>query len=54
MKVRHLLAIKDLDREDLDEIFALAADMKANPERYGDALHNKTMAMIFEKSSTRT
>ncbi len=54
MKVRHLLTIKDLCREDLDEIFQLAADMKANPERYGDAMHNKNMAMIFEKSSTRT
>ena len=54
MKVRNLLTMKQFTREDLDEIFALAADMKANPERYSNAMGGKTLAMIFEKSSTRT
>jgi ornithine carbamoyltransferase len=36
------------------EIFELAADLKANPRKYADALRGQTLAMIFEKSSTRT
>src|SRR5512141_1837005 len=36
------------------EIFALARDIKANPKQFRDALEGQTLAMIFEKSSTRT
>jgi ornithine carbamoyltransferase len=54
MKQRHLLALKDYSREDLDEIFALARDVKARPKDYRDALRAKTLAMIFQKPSTRT
>jgi ornithine carbamoyltransferase len=54
MKQRHLLALKDYSREDLDEIFALARDVKARPHDYRDALRGKTLAMIFQKPSTRT
>jgi ornithine carbamoyltransferase len=54
MKQRHLLALKDYSREDLDEIFALARDVKARPKDYRDALRGKTLAMIFQKPSTRT
>ena len=35
-------------------IFELARDMKANRHKYADALKGQTLAMIFEKSSTRT
>ena len=54
MKQRHLLALKDYSREDLDEIFALARDVKARPPDYREALRGKTLAMIFQKPSTRT
>jgi ornithine carbamoyltransferase len=54
MKQKHLLALKDYSREDLDEIFALARDLKARPADYRDALRGKTLAMIFQKPSTRT
>jgi ornithine carbamoyltransferase len=38
----------------LERLFALAAEVKAHPERYSTALAGKTLAMIFQKSSTRT
>ena len=36
------------------EIFELARDMKAKPSMFRDSLQGQTLAMIFEKSSTRT
>ena len=54
MKQKHLLSLKDYSREDLDEVFALARDLKARPQEYRDALRGKTLAMIFQKPSTRT
>jgi len=39
---------------DIEQILDLAAAVKRDPERYRGALAGKTLAMIFEKSSTRT
>jgi ornithine carbamoyltransferase len=36
------------------ELFRLAADVKAHPERYQDALAGRFLAMVFEKPSLRT
>jgi ornithine carbamoyltransferase len=36
------------------QMFELARDIKATPKRFRDALEGQTLAMIFEKSSTRT
>jgi ornithine carbamoyltransferase len=36
------------------ELFQLAADVKAQPERYRGALGGRFLAMIFEKPSLRT
>jgi ornithine carbamoyltransferase len=36
------------------ELFRLAADVKAHPERYKTALSGRHLAMIFEKPSLRT
>jgi len=38
----------------VQELFRLAADMKARPERYKIALAGRMLAMIFEKPSLRT
>jgi len=54
MKVRHLTSIRDLSNADVAEVFRLAADMKRSPDRYRGALAGKSLAMIFQKSSTRT
>ncbi len=53
---KDFLAISDWTREELEEIFALAADLK-NKQKSGEPHHllgGKTLGMIFEKSSTRT
>jgi len=36
------------------ELFQLATDVKANPDRYKSALAGRNLAMIFEKPSLRT
>ncbi|PLX78416.1 MAG: ornithine carbamoyltransferase [Desulfuromonas sp.] len=53
---KDFLALTDWDKGELDQMFALAADLKARQKR-GEPhrlLEGKTLAMIFEKSSTRT
>lgn len=54
MTPRHLISLKDYSRDDIEEIFSLAEQMKANPARFKEALLGKTLAMIFQKPSTRT
>jgi ornithine carbamoyltransferase len=54
MKQRHLLSLKEYSRDDIEEIFELSARLKAEPAAYAGALAGKTLAMIFQKPSTRT
>ena len=54
MKQKHLLSLKDYSRADIEEIFDLARKMKSRPGDYRKALEGKTLAMIFQKPSTRT
>lgn len=54
MTVRHFLSIHDLTREELEALFQLAARVKAQPEAFQTALAGKSLALIFQKSSTRT
>jgi ornithine carbamoyltransferase len=54
MSQRHLISVHDLSAGQLERLFALAAEVKAHPGRYSTALAGKTLAMIFQKSSTRT
>ena len=52
--MKHFLSLKDFSPDQLREIFELSSDVKKNPQKYRQALAGKTMAMIFQKSSTRT
>jgi len=54
MTHKDFIEIHDYSADDVRGIFEIARDMKANPEKYRDALKGQTLAMIFEKSSTRT
>src|SRR5437763_171701 len=54
MSHKDFIEIHDYSADEVREIFEIARDMKANREKYRDALKGKTLAMIFEKSSTRT
>src|SRR3954463_4935916 len=54
MATRHLISIHDLTRAEVAGLFRLAAEVKAEPEKFHNHMHRKSLAMIFEKSSTRT
>src|SRR5438067_699263 len=54
MRHKDFIEIHDYTADEVREIFELARDIKANPKDYRDALEGQTLAMIFEKSSTRT
>lgn len=54
-RVKHLLSIESLSREDIERIVALAGEMKATRGRHAaHPLRHKCWALIFSKSSTRT
>ncbi len=52
--MKDLVTIADLSAEDVRSLLDLAHDIKADPDRYRTRLAGKTLAMVFEKSSTRT
>lgn len=54
MRRKDFIEIHDYNADEVREIFEIARDMKANPDKFRDALKGQTLAMIFEKSSTRT
>ena len=56
MNIRHFLTLLDLSSEELKQIISRATELKAmrNRGEVYEPLCNKVMAMIFEKSSTRT
>ncbi len=54
MKQKHLVSLKDYSREDIEEIFALTDRLKADPGGFRDALRGRSLALIFQKPSTRT
>jgi ornithine carbamoyltransferase len=54
MNHKDFIEVHDYTAAEVMELFELARDIKANPKNYANALAGKTLAMIFEKSSTRT
>jgi len=50
--MNHLLSLADLTAEEIGRIFDVTADLRENPNR--KPLEGKSVALIFEKSSTRT
>src|SRR6266542_6468800 len=51
---KDFIEIHDYSAAEVRQIFELARDIKKDPKSYRDALAGQTLAMIFEKSSTRT
>ncbi len=51
---RDLVTGNELSSAQIRELFHLAADIKARPERYRSALAGRFLALIFEKPSLRT
>jgi ornithine carbamoyltransferase len=54
MKRKDLISIHELSSAEVGVFLSRAADIKARPHDYRSALPGKILAMIFEKSSTRT
>ncbi|HEV2720287.1 MAG TPA: ornithine carbamoyltransferase [Thermoanaerobaculia bacterium] len=54
MQHKDFIEIHDYSADDVRQLFELARDIKQNPKNFRDALGGQTLAMIFEKSSTRT
>jgi ornithine carbamoyltransferase len=50
----HLINFKDLSGQQLMELIDRGIEIKHNPERYKEALDGKSLALIFQKTSTRT
>ena len=51
---KDFISIHDHSADRIAAIFALAAEMKKDPWKFRRELEGQTLAMIFEKSSTRT
>ena len=56
LKGRHFLTLKDYTQEEITYLLELAADLKAKKKQgiLVDTLRGKNVALIFEKTSTRT
>ena len=50
----HVLTLKDFDGKWIEEIIDLGLEIKETHVDYKDALDGKTLAMLFQKTSTRT
>ena len=51
---RNYLSVDDLTPEEFEAILELSAKVKADSEAYADRLRGRSVALIFEKPSTRT
>lgn len=51
---RDYLSVDDLSPEDLTALLDLSSKVKAEPDGYSGRLHGRSVALIFEKPSTRT
>ncbi len=52
--MRHVNDLLDFSTTDLTEIIDCAIAIKASPNDYREALSSKSLAMLFQKTSTRT
>jgi len=50
----HLINFKGLSGQQIMEIIDKGIEIKHNPEEYQDSLRGRSLAMIFQKTSTRT
>jgi ornithine carbamoyltransferase len=50
----HLINFRELSSQQLTDMIDKAIEVKRNPEKYRTALNDKSLAMIFQKTSTRT
>ncbi len=54
MKAMHLLALKDWTPKQIEDVIDKSIEIKRSPSKFRTALRDKSLAMIFQKTSTRT
>ena len=52
--MRHVPNLQSFSQEELHDILRISAEIKASPADYHQALSHMTLAMLFQKTSTRT
>ena len=52
--MKHLIDIRDLSIEEIDELIKVANDIITHPDKYSDKCRNKKLATLFFEPSTRT
>lgn len=50
----HLLTLKDWPSKKINGVIEKAIEIKNHPERYRSSLKDKSLALVFQKTSTRT
>ncbi len=50
----HLINFKELSAKQLNAFIDMGIEIKQNPEKYLKTLENKSLSLIFQKTSTRT
>jgi len=51
---KKIISLNELSKEDLINLIYVASDIKKNPARYKNKLKDKTLLLLFQKTSTRT
>ena len=51
---KDLISVKDLSKNEIDELLELAQALKADPSAYYEKLKGKSLGLIFQKPSNRT
>jgi len=51
---KHFLTLKDYNSDEIRDILHLAKEIKSHPEKFTKKLEGKTLALLFQKTSTRT
>lgn len=54
MEPRHFISLLDLSPEEFRALIGRATELRTSPDRSYEPLKNRVLAMLFEKSSTRT
>src|SRR5215213_6286224 len=54
LRHKDFIEVTNYTADEVSALFELARDIKTKPKKFNDALAGQTLAMIFEKSSTRT
>lgn len=54
MMQKDFICIRDWSVEEIEEILSLGEKLKREPKKFSSSLKGKTLALVFEKPSTRT